>query len=88
VGLLMWSALSDERTGLSYIIAAGPRQRSNSLVRVPWDWRSYFTLSDSSFPFRRLLGLAGLRWRYSTAPPHGSGGSARILTANELRVLL
>jgi hypothetical protein len=23
-------------------------------------------------PFRRLLRLAGLRWRYSTPPPHGS----------------
>jgi hypothetical protein len=23
------------------------------------------------FPFRRLLRLAGLRWRYSTQPPHG-----------------
>jgi hypothetical protein len=23
------------------------------------------------FPFCRLLGLAGLRWRYSTQPPHG-----------------
>jgi hypothetical protein len=25
VGLLMWGALSDERTGLSFTIAAGPR---------------------------------------------------------------
>jgi hypothetical protein len=25
------------------------------------------------FPFRHLLRLAGLRWRYSTLPPHGSG---------------
>jgi hypothetical protein len=24
------------------------------------------------FPFRRLLRLAGSRWRYSTPPPHGS----------------
>jgi hypothetical protein len=24
------------------------------------------------FPFRRLLRLAGLRWRYSSPPPHGS----------------
>jgi hypothetical protein len=23
------------------------------------------------FPFRRLLRVAGLRWRYSTSPPHG-----------------
>jgi hypothetical protein len=25
----------------------------------------------TGFPFRRLLRLAGLRWRYSTPPPHG-----------------
>jgi hypothetical protein len=25
----------------------------------------------SGFPFRRLLRLAGLRWRYSKPPPHG-----------------
>jgi hypothetical protein len=37
VGLLMWGALSDERTGLSFTIAAGHRQRSHSRVRVPWD---------------------------------------------------
>jgi hypothetical protein len=29
-GLLMWSVLSDERMGLSFTIAAGPRQRSHS----------------------------------------------------------
>jgi hypothetical protein len=33
----LWGALSDERTGLSFIYAAGPRQRSLSRVRVPWD---------------------------------------------------
>jgi hypothetical protein len=25
----------------------------------------------TGFPFRRLLRLAGLRWRYSSPPPHG-----------------
>jgi hypothetical protein len=34
-GLLIWGALSDERTGLSFAIATGPRQRSHFLVRVP-----------------------------------------------------
>jgi hypothetical protein len=29
-GLLMWGALSDERTGLPLTNAAGPRQRSHS----------------------------------------------------------
>jgi hypothetical protein len=43
--------LSDERTGLSFTIAAGPRQRSHSRVRVLWDSRPYFTDSDSRLPF-------------------------------------
>jgi hypothetical protein len=42
----MWGALSDERTSLSFTIAAGARQRSHSRVRVPWDSRPYFTVSD------------------------------------------
>jgi hypothetical protein len=33
----MWGALSDKRMGLPFTIAAGPRQRSHSLVRVPQD---------------------------------------------------
>jgi hypothetical protein len=69
--LLMRGALSDERTGLSFIIAADPRQLSHSRVRVPWDSRPYFTVSDLRLLFRRLLILAGIRWRYSTPPPHG-----------------
>jgi hypothetical protein len=51
-GLVLWGALSDERTSLSFVYAAGPCQI--------WD-----------FPFRRLLRLAGSRWKYSTPPPHG-----------------
>jgi hypothetical protein len=50
-GMLMWGVLSDERTGLSFAIATGPRQRSNSRVRVPWDSRPYFTVSDLRLPF-------------------------------------
>jgi hypothetical protein len=46
-GLFMWGALSDERTSLSFKIAAGPRQRSHSRARVPCDSRPYFTFSDS-----------------------------------------
>jgi hypothetical protein len=49
--LLMWGALSDERTGLSFTIADGPRQRCHSWVRVPWDSWPYFTVSDSRLPF-------------------------------------
>jgi hypothetical protein len=41
-GLLMWGALSDERTWLSFTIASGPRQRSHSQVRVPRDLMTMF----------------------------------------------
>jgi hypothetical protein len=43
--LYLWGALSDERTGLSFIYTAGPRQRSLSRVRAPWISRPYFTVS-------------------------------------------
>jgi hypothetical protein len=49
--LFPWGALSDERTGLSFVCAAGPCQRSLSRVLVPWDLRPYITLSDLRLPF-------------------------------------
>jgi hypothetical protein len=36
-GLLMWGALSDERTGLSFTIAPGPSQCTHFRIRLPWD---------------------------------------------------
>jgi hypothetical protein len=42
-----------------------------TLVRVPWNSRLYFTVSNPRIQFRRLLRLEGLRWRYSTPSPHG-----------------
>jgi hypothetical protein len=51
-GLLMWDAFFfDERTGLSFTIAAGLRQRSLSRFRAPWSSPAYFTVSDSILPF-------------------------------------
>jgi hypothetical protein len=47
----MWGALSDERTGLSFTITAGPRQSSHPRVRVSWNWRPHFTVPDSRLPF-------------------------------------
>jgi hypothetical protein len=49
--LFLWGVLSDERSGLSFVCAAGPCQRSLSRVRVPWDMRPYFTVSDLRLPF-------------------------------------
>jgi hypothetical protein len=67
----MWGALSDERTDLSFTIAAGLASAVilGSESRVT---RDHILLSQiREFLFRRLLRLAGLRWRYSTPPPHG-----------------
>jgi hypothetical protein len=50
-GPLCRGALSDERTGLSFLYAGGPCQRSLSRVRVPLDTRPYFTVSDSRLSF-------------------------------------
>jgi hypothetical protein len=36
--------------GVSFIIAAGPRQLSHSRARVQRDSRAYFTVSDSRLP--------------------------------------
>jgi hypothetical protein len=50
-GLDLWGALSDERTGLSFVQAAGPWQLSLSRDRVPWYSRQHFTVSDLRLPF-------------------------------------
>jgi hypothetical protein len=50
-GLLIWSALSDDRTGLSFRRTAGPRQRIHFRIRFPWDLQPYFTVSNSILPF-------------------------------------
>jgi hypothetical protein len=49
--LFLWGALSDERTDLSFVYAAGARQRSLSRVRVSWDSWPYFAVSDLRLPF-------------------------------------
>jgi hypothetical protein len=49
--LFPWGALSDKRTGLSSVCAAGPCQRSLSRVLASWDLRPYFTVSDLRLPF-------------------------------------
>jgi hypothetical protein len=70
--LVFVDSLSDERLGLSFYILLALASAAflgseslgthdNILLSQIWD-----------FPFRRLLRLAGSRWRYSTPPPHGS----------------
>jgi hypothetical protein len=62
--------LSDERTGLSFVYAAGTRQYSYSWVWGPLVSRLYFIVSDLRLRFRRLLRIARPRWRYSTPSPN------------------
>jgi hypothetical protein len=67
----MLSALSDERTGLSFIIAAG---LANAVIlgsesRGTSDLILLSQVRD--FLFRRFLRLAWLRWKYWIQFPHG-----------------
>jgi hypothetical protein len=59
----LWGAVSDERTGLSFVHAAGPCQPS--FLGSEYLGSRYHILHSRiwDFPFRRLLRLAGLRWR-------------------------
>jgi hypothetical protein len=41
-------------------------------IYIPQEQGGQFILQGIGFPFCRLLRLAGLRWRYSNLPPHGS----------------
>jgi hypothetical protein len=57
-GLLLWGTFSDERLGLTFTTAAGPRQRSHSLVRVPWDcYCELFSGLPHNLPSRNVLTL-------------------------------
>jgi hypothetical protein len=70
-GFLMWGALPDKRRicRLQLLLALASADLFGSDSRGT---RDHILLSQSrDFPFRRLLRLAGLRWRYSTPPPHG-----------------
>jgi hypothetical protein len=53
VGLLMWGALSDERTDLSFIISASPRQRSHIYRLWPlaaiWLPEFYYNFCDCHY---------------------------------------
>jgi hypothetical protein len=57
--LLMWDALSDKRTGLSFTVAVDSRQRSHFGDRVPWT-RDHLLLSQiRDFPFVASYGSQG-----------------------------
>jgi hypothetical protein len=82
----MWGSFSDERTGLSFKVAAGPRQRSHTRLRVPWNSRRYFTLSDSRLPFSSPPTTHRATMEVFPPPPHfhtgllGSESKSYVMT--------
>jgi hypothetical protein len=91
-GLFLCGALSDERTSLSFVYAAGPCQRSLYRVRVPWDSPPYFTVSDlrllfSSPPTTRRVKV-GIFNRASTRPNCLQGNSSARTTQKTPMFLL
>jgi hypothetical protein len=76
--LFFWGALFYERTGLSFVYATGPRQRSPSWVRGPLVSRPYFTVSDLRLPFssppttHRVAVVVFCNVVFKITPLHGS----------------
>jgi hypothetical protein len=70
-GLLMWGAVLKREPvcRLQLLQALGSEVILGSESCGTHEHISLSQIPD--FPFRRLLRLAGLRWRYSTPPPHG-----------------
>jgi hypothetical protein len=58
------------RDPLPYLRLSQPGQ-PGPRVYIPQEQGGPVIPSGTGFPFRRLLRLAGLRWRYSTPPPRG-----------------
>jgi hypothetical protein len=54
----------------------GPRSR----IYIPQEQGGPVISPGTGFLSLRLLRLAGLRWRYSTSPPHGSSNFIRFCT--------
>jgi hypothetical protein len=78
----LWRCLEDSArlhpvfTSLDFATIIYLRSKVVSLACVqPQTWRTrplYLCPTGTGFPFRRLLRLAGLRWRYSIPPLHGT----------------
>jgi hypothetical protein len=60
-----WPHFTVSNSRLSQPGGPGPR------IYIPQEQVGPVIAPGTGFPFRRLLRLAGLRWRYSTPPPHG-----------------
>jgi hypothetical protein len=60
-----WTYFTFSDSRLPQPVGPGPR------IYIPHEQRGPVIPPGTWFPFRRLLWLAGLRWRYSNPPPHG-----------------
>jgi hypothetical protein len=72
VGRPLW-----REDGSVFCMCRWPLPAQSFSVVVPWDRILLSQIWD--FPFRRLLRLAGSRWRYSTPPPHGWVGLLHLI---------
>jgi hypothetical protein len=59
---------------------SGPR------IYIPQEQNGPVIPPGTGFPFRRLLRLAGLRWRYSNPPPHGMISELKVKVTLRLTV--
>jgi hypothetical protein len=64
------------RLGITPTWGSGPR------IHIPQEHGGPIITPDTGFPFRGLLRLAGLRWRYSNPPPRGEVTDSLNCTAN------
>jgi hypothetical protein len=49
-----------------------PRGGPGPRIHIPQVQVGPVIFPGTGFPFRRLVRFAGLRWKYSTPPPHGN----------------
>jgi hypothetical protein len=81
--LLTWSALFDEKSGLSFAVPAGPRHRSYCQGYVLTSPRNRVDQLCSGFHFYRLLPLAEVQWRYSNPQ---RGGEVEVEVTSRLTI--
>jgi hypothetical protein len=62
---------SESRGTHDHILLSQIRDSPNLEGEVPPEQGGPVITPGTGFPFRRLLRLLGLRWMYSTPPPHG-----------------
>jgi hypothetical protein len=69
--LLSGPSSAEPVTILYYLIWEAQPGWPGSCIYIPREQGGPVILLGTEFPFRRLLQLAGLRWRFSNPPPHG-----------------